>query len=810
MPKAENFMQARTGWLCKFQPEFSESLIEGTIVATNLNSYRIVDKAGKYYSVQKSEPTFIAKPSFAQLLHLDSATHFIEEYVKSRPTTERVKMQDVVQYLTTKGLSQAEAQSAVFDYFTSKSVNKYRLWLCPEEDGEDFTSWDELSRHLRDEHNYTAGQLQAERKIQDFPADHPYYTDPNYKVPYDRTKKSTITKDNNVQDIWARLGTRGRIAVLDAMGYDGDMEIASYQNYNDLPNEVRNFLRQAGLDEQFLKQEGLLKAQESNKSVNFTKADKSVNKKLEPLECPYCHVDVGSNNIYAHVKREHPEKNSDFLSKYPHSYEADKSANKSNATHKINVTKFTEYYCERCQNILYSKDFADDQSWEYKCPSCGNHGFTPLKSNELDKAGGDYARRKLGELKPLSAEGQKQIDEGTKRIADDDKVLSKKPAPNPNEEVEKSEEQEIAELVSRYARSIGGYDDDDIEYIINMIVQEGYSKDKVKPIVYNTLKSAFTSSDTGAYNPTSKPVKREDKKKAYADPWNNNKDVSPAQLLDSYWKRFPTSSVSDMAKFARSVGIGDAVVSEYIRQHNLGKINPSRDNVETTERKYLVERSVTDTLREVGTYAANQAIGASVLHPKKYPKKPQTQKPTAKTKWTIIGTADQIADIQERMESNKASMLEPVWTSREARNRIVIKSEEAEIEALLLKYSQSFRQPTKDDLPEIISWVVEHGYSKSKVTAIANRMLQEDSMEKSIIKAEPTQIMKRTPRIGDRFKIISDNDNYDKFRSQVWTIDHIARDRNAHQGYDEGMGGQALVSASGLPVSLYEYEIELV
>ncbi len=65
-------------------------------------------------------------------------------------------------------------------------------------------------------------------------------------------------------------------------------------------------------------------------------------------------------------------------------------------------------------------------------------------------------------------------------------------------------------------------------------------------------------------------------------------------------------------------------------------------------------------------------------------------------------------------------------------------------------------------------------------------------------------------KIGDKFRIINENGQYTKWANRTWTIDHIARSTEEHPGYDEGLRGQALVSAKGLPVSLYEYEIDII
>ena len=64
-------------------------------------------------------------------------------------------------------------------------------------------------------------------------------------------------------------------------------------------------------------------------------------------------------------------------------------------------------------------------------------------------------------------------------------------------------------------------------------------------------------------------------------------------------------------------------------------------------------------------------------------------------------------------------------------------------------------------------------------------------------------------KIGDKIKIISDNDNYDKYRGKTWTVEHITRNRKEHLGYDEGVGG-VLVDAKGLPFSLYAYEFRVI
>jgi len=63
--------------------------------------------------------------------------------------------------------------------------------------------------------------------------------------------------------------------------------------------------------------------------------------------------------------------------------------------------------------------------------------------------------------------------------------------------------------------------------------------------------------------------------------------------------------------------------------------------------------------------------------------------------------------------------------------------------------------------------------------------------------------------VGDKIRITSDNENYDKWRNKTWTVEHVAYSVDEHPGYDVGIGGP-LVSCKGLPVSLYDWEFEIV
>ncbi len=64
-------------------------------------------------------------------------------------------------------------------------------------------------------------------------------------------------------------------------------------------------------------------------------------------------------------------------------------------------------------------------------------------------------------------------------------------------------------------------------------------------------------------------------------------------------------------------------------------------------------------------------------------------------------------------------------------------------------------------------------------------------------------------QIGDKIRITSDNENYNRYRGKAWVVSHIARNRDEHPGYDTGVGG-ALIDCKGLPFSLYEYEFDII
>jgi hypothetical protein len=70
--------------------------------------------------------------------------------------------------------------------------------------------------------------------------------------------------------------------------------------------------------------------------------------------------------------------------------------------------------------------------------------------------------------------------------------------------------------------------------------------------------------------------------------------------------------------------------------------------------------------------------------------------------------------------------------------------------------------------------------------------------------------MKPRFKIGDKVRIISNNENYSEFFDGVLTVSSIATNSDEHPGYDDGMDGIALYDFEAFPFSLYEYEIELV
>lgn len=73
--------------------------------------------------------------------------------------------------------------------------------------------------------------------------------------------------------------------------------------------------------------------------------------------------------------------------------------------------------------------------------------------------------------------------------------------------------------------------------------------------------------------------------------------------------------------------------------------------------------------------------------------------------------------------------------------------------------------------------------------------------------------MKKKSLIGKEARIISDNENYDKFRNKTLVITHAD---NKGVGYDDSCYPEMLCSfriknsTQEFPFSLYEYEFEIV
>lgn len=73
-------------------------------------------------------------------------------------------------------------------------------------------------------------------------------------------------------------------------------------------------------------------------------------------------------------------------------------------------------------------------------------------------------------------------------------------------------------------------------------------------------------------------------------------------------------------------------------------------------------------------------------------------------------------------------------------------------------------------------------------------------------------IHKGIPLIGKRARILSDNDNYEKFLDKTLIITHADNDG---RGYDNGLFPEMLCDfkcedGSEFPFALYEYEFELI
>ena len=70
--------------------------------------------------------------------------------------------------------------------------------------------------------------------------------------------------------------------------------------------------------------------------------------------------------------------------------------------------------------------------------------------------------------------------------------------------------------------------------------------------------------------------------------------------------------------------------------------------------------------------------------------------------------------------------------------------------------------------------------------------------------------MTKDLHIGSKIVIVSDNENYDRYRDQIHVVSHIAFNDKQHPGYDSSMEGEGLIDCIDLPFSLYEYEFKII
>ena len=70
-------------------------------------------------------------------------------------------------------------------------------------------------------------------------------------------------------------------------------------------------------------------------------------------------------------------------------------------------------------------------------------------------------------------------------------------------------------------------------------------------------------------------------------------------------------------------------------------------------------------------------------------------------------------------------------------------------------------------------------------------------------------------KIGDRVKIVSDNEHYDNFRDKILIVENYSTNSNNCPAYDETMEGMQLMdfkteeNNESVPFSLYEYEVKI-
>jgi len=65
-------------------------------------------------------------------------------------------------------------------------------------------------------------------------------------------------------------------------------------------------------------------------------------------------------------------------------------------------------------------------------------------------------------------------------------------------------------------------------------------------------------------------------------------------------------------------------------------------------------------------------------------------------------------------------------------------------------------------------------------------------------------------RKGSKVKVISDNENYEKFIGKTLKVIGVFKNDKEHPGYDMGVYPMKLYEFKDCPFALYEYEIEHV
>ena len=103
-----------------------------------------------------------------------------------------------------------------------------------------------------------------------------------------------------------------------------------------------------------------------------------------------------------------------------------------------------------------------------------------------------------------------------------------------------------------------------------------------------------------------------------------------------------------------------------------------------------------------------------------------------------------------------------------------------------------------------------HKTGKKGVKSSGTRPVSDIHLKKTKKEEKPRSYDPANVRMGDRIRILNQNGQYTRFTGKTWMVDHIAHDESEHPYYDEGVSPSVLISAEGLPVSLYDWEFEIV